>query len=92
MLCSDEGAYREGIVFGGHSSFVSAVCILPPDEEHPNGLIVTGSNDHLIHVYTLESPEPVYRLTGHSDNGMHFACHLQKRFCCMFHLRFTVTP
>jgi len=48
---------------------VSAVCVLPPDEEFPNGLIVTGSNDHVIHAYTLDSPEPKFKLTGHTDNG-----------------------
>jgi len=66
----DEG-FREGLVLGGHSGFVSAVCVLPPDDEFPNGLIVTGSNDHSINGYTLDSPEPVYRLTGHTDNGLY---------------------
>jgi len=49
---------------------VSAVCVLPPDEEFPQGLIITGSNDHVIHAYTLDSPEPKYRLTEHTGNGM----------------------
>jgi len=70
LFCCREGqGFREGLILGGHNGFVSAVCVLPPDEEFPNGLIVTGSNDHVIHAYTLDSPEPKYRLTGHTGNG-----------------------
>ena len=70
VLCCREGhRFHEGLILGGHNGFVSAVCVLPPDEEFPRGLIVTGSNDHAIHAYTLDSPEPKYRLSGHSGNG-----------------------
>ncbi|PIK49138.1 putative phospholipase A-2-activating protein [Apostichopus japonicus] len=51
---------------GGHESFISSVATLPPNEKYPQGLIVTGGNDAKINAYTLESPMPVYTLTGHS--------------------------
>lgn len=53
--------------FRGHTNFVSCVCVLPPDEIHPTGLILTGSNDKSICAFTLESPDPVYRLIGHAN-------------------------
>jgi len=70
VFCCREGqGFHEGLLLGGHNGFVSAVCVLPPDEECPHGLIMTGSNDNVIHAYTLSSPEPVYKLTGHTGNG-----------------------
>ena len=53
----------------GHSNFVSSVCCMPPDDKYPQGLIYTGSNDSTILAYTLESPQPVFKLTGHSSTG-----------------------
>ena len=53
----------------GHSNFVSSVCVMPPDEMHPQGLIVTGSNDKKILAYTPGISEPVFTLTGHTENG-----------------------
>ena len=53
----------------GHRNFVVAVCVMPPDERYPHGLIMTGSNDKNIHAYSLESPEPQYKLQGHGDTG-----------------------
>jgi len=69
FCCREGQGFHEGLILGGHNGFVSAVCVLPPDEEFPHGVIVTGSNDHVIHAYTLDSPEPKYRLTGHTGNG-----------------------
>lgn len=51
----------------GHQNFVSCLCVLPPNEKYAQGLVVTGSNDYKIHAYTLESPLPVYVLTGHKN-------------------------
>jgi len=53
----------------GHSGFVACVCVLPPSEEHPHGLIATGSNDNNIHIYDLETPSPLRKLEGHKDTG-----------------------
>lgn len=63
---SDNG-FCEGMAFGGHSNFISAVCVLPPSDQFPHGLILTGSNDKTILAYDLESPQPRYKLTGHED-------------------------
>ncbi|KAL3869595.1 hypothetical protein ACJMK2_042263 [Sinanodonta woodiana] len=59
--------YHEGHVISGHSNFVAAVCVMPPDDKHPYGLIYTGSNDHNILAFTLDSPQPIYKLTGHTN-------------------------
>ena len=53
----------------GHSNFVSCVCIMPPDDKYPQGLIMTGSHDNTILAFTLESPQPQFKLTGHTDTG-----------------------
>lgn len=53
----------------GHSNFVASVCCLPPDDKYPHGLIFTGSNDSTILAFTVESPQPIFKLTGHSGTG-----------------------
>ena len=53
----------------GHENFVSCVCVMPPDDKYPHGLILTGSNDHDILAYTLDSPQPVFKLSGHTETG-----------------------
>lgn len=57
------------MIFSGHSGFVASVCVLPGTDEHPEGLVATGSNDQCIHVYSLQSPAPLYKLEGHKDTG-----------------------
>jgi phospholipase A-2-activating protein len=42
---------------------------MPPDETYPQGLILTGSNDSTILAFTLNSPAPIYKLEGHTENG-----------------------
>ncbi|CAH1243636.1 PLAA [Branchiostoma lanceolatum] len=64
---SDDNSFMEAHVMTGHSKFISSVCLLPPSDDYPHGMVVTGSNDHSIHIYSLESPEPVYKLTGHKN-------------------------
>ncbi|XP_041475058.1 phospholipase A-2-activating protein-like [Lytechinus variegatus] len=66
-LSDSEPGYDEAHCMSGHQNFVSCVCVLPPSEKYAQGLIVTGSNDNKIHAYTLESPLPVYVLTGHKN-------------------------
>ncbi|KAG8455122.1 hypothetical protein GDO86_001365 [Hymenochirus boettgeri] len=51
----------------GHSNFVSSVCILPPTDTYPRGLIATGGNDHNICVFSLDNPKPLYMLKGHKN-------------------------
>ncbi|XP_030910103.1 phospholipase A-2-activating protein isoform X2 [Melopsittacus undulatus] len=51
----------------GHTNFVSCVCIIPPSELYPRGLIATGGNDHNICVFTIDNPAPLYILKGHKN-------------------------
>ncbi|XP_071173054.1 phospholipase A-2-activating protein-like isoform X1 [Mytilus edulis] len=64
---SDNG-FHEGHVMSGHSNFISSVCYMPPDETYPQGIILTGSNDSTILAFTLNSPAPIYKLEGHTEN------------------------
>lgn len=59
--------YVNSVTYTGHSSYVSSVCWLPPCEEFPDGLVVTGSNDKTIKCYNIEDPFPVKTLIGHED-------------------------
>lgn len=59
--------FHEGHCMSGHSNFVASVCCLPPDDKYPHGLIFTGSNDSTILAFTLDSPQPLYTLTGHTS-------------------------
>jgi len=59
----------------GHSNFVSCVCIIPPSDLYPRGLIATGGNDHNICVFTVDNTAPLYVLKGHTNTGMFsFVC------------------
>uniref|UniRef100_A0A8B9SSL8 Phospholipase A-2-activating protein n=1 Tax=Anas platyrhynchos TaxID=8839 RepID=A0A8B9SSL8_ANAPL len=51
----------------GHSNFVSCVCIIPPSDLYPRGLIATGGNDHNICIFTVDSTAPLYVLKGHKN-------------------------
>ncbi|NWX92594.1 PLAP protein, partial [Nothoprocta ornata] len=51
----------------GHSNFVSCVCIIPPSDLYPRGLIATGGNDHNICIFTVDNPAPLYVLKGHKN-------------------------
>jgi WD40 repeat protein len=62
--------YCEAQTLIGHSNFVVCVCILPPHDGQPLGLILTGSNDHCICAFSPDSSEPLYVLKGHTNAGM----------------------
>ncbi|XP_050401900.1 phospholipase A-2-activating protein [Patella vulgata] len=62
-----DNGFQEGHVMRGHSNFVSSVCVMPPDEKYPQGLVFTGSNDSTILAFTLDSPQPIFKLTGHTN-------------------------
>lgn len=55
------------ITYKGHNNFVSSVCVLPPCESHPKGLILTASNDKTILGYNIDDPVPVLILKGHEN-------------------------
>ncbi|GFS06857.1 phospholipase A-2-activating protein, partial [Elysia marginata] len=60
--------FHQETVHRGHTNFVSSLCVMPPDDTYPQGLIITGSNDKTILAYTPGSAEPVFKLTGHEGN------------------------
>lgn len=62
-----DGGFSEGHVMSGHGNYVFCVTMMPPDDTYTRGLIVTGSSDNSILAFTLDSPEPVYRLQDHAD-------------------------
>lgn len=56
-------------VFLGHDHFVNALATIKPNQTYPEGLIISGGSDKLIHVYDPNRPEEaVYTLIGHSEN------------------------
>lgn len=61
----DDTGFSELMSVSNHSNFVSAVCVTPPTPDHPSGVILTGSNDHTICAFTVDSPTCLYRLSGH---------------------------
>lgn len=59
--------YCEAQTLTGHSNFVVCVCVLPPYDGQPLGLILTGSNDHCICAFAPDSSKPLYVLKGHTN-------------------------
>ncbi|KAK8736396.1 hypothetical protein OTU49_004977 [Cherax quadricarinatus] len=59
--------YAEKQVYSGHSSYVTSVCIVPGNCDHPEGLVATGSRDTTILIFSLNGGQPLHTLTGHSD-------------------------
>ncbi|XP_057317757.1 phospholipase A-2-activating protein-like isoform X2 [Hydractinia symbiolongicarpus] len=62
----DSNDFREAHIFHGHTRYVAAVCTMPPTDEHPQGLVITGGHDNLVLVFDLTSLEPIQRLEGHT--------------------------
>lgn len=59
--------YEQKQVYTGHSGYVTSVCVVPGNANHPEGLVVTGSRDSTILAYSVSGGQPVYTLAGHSD-------------------------
>ncbi|NXM65623.1 PLAP protein, partial [Serilophus lunatus] len=59
--------FTEMHCMNGHSNFVSCVCIIPPSDLYPRGLIATGGNDHNICIFTVDNSAPLYILKGHKN-------------------------
>ncbi|XP_048360052.1 phospholipase A-2-activating protein [Sphaerodactylus townsendi] len=64
---SSNRGFSEMHRMSGHSNFVSCVCVIPPSEIYPRGLIATGGNDNNICIFTLDNTAPLYVLKGHKD-------------------------
>ncbi|XP_064477232.1 phospholipase A-2-activating protein-like [Ornithodoros turicata] len=58
--------YFESQCLTGPTNFVASVCAVSPSDQHPSGLILVGSNDCCIYCFSPESPQPLYKLLGHS--------------------------
>lgn len=59
-------SFAQGNIFFGHSRYVASVCILPPSDAHPQGVVITGGHDNVICGYDFNSPEPIWKLEGHA--------------------------
>ncbi|CAB4320594.1 unnamed protein product [Prunus armeniaca] len=74
---SDERRYSESKILLGHTSFVGPLVWISPNEEYPDGGIVSGGMDTMVLVWDLKTGEKVQTLRGHQlqvtglalDNG-----------------------
>ncbi|KAK6241231.1 hypothetical protein QUC31_015103 [Theobroma cacao] len=74
---SDKRKYVSSKILLGHSSFVGPLAWISPDEEFPEGGIVSGGMDTMVFVWDLRTGEKVQSLKGHQlqvtgvllDNG-----------------------
>lgn len=60
--------YKEQVstkIMVGHTSFVGPLAWIPPNEEFPEGRVVSGGMDTLVMVWDLKSGERVHTLKGH---------------------------
>ncbi|XP_023235769.1 phospholipase A-2-activating protein-like isoform X2 [Centruroides sculpturatus] len=63
---NNEVNYSEAHCMIGMTKYVSSVCALPPSDQYPFGLILAGCNDCAIYGFSIDSPQPVYKLLGHA--------------------------
>ncbi|KAK9286934.1 hypothetical protein L1049_015342 [Liquidambar formosana] len=62
---SDKPKYSASKILLGHSSFVGPLAWISPNDEFPEGGIVSGGMDTLVLVWDLKSGEKVQTLKGH---------------------------
>lgn len=62
---SCERKYVEKKILLGHTSFVGPLAWVPPNEEFPEGGIISGGMDTLVLVWDLKRGERVWMLKGH---------------------------
>lgn len=62
---TNEYAYTSSKIFLGHTSFVGPVAWISPNEQFPEGGIVSGGMDTLVLVWDLATGEKVQTLKGH---------------------------
>ncbi|EEF43307.1 phospholipase A-2-activating protein [Ricinus communis] len=62
---SNNKRYTSSKILLGHSSFVGPLAWIPPNEEYPEGGIVSGGMDTLVLVWNLSNGEKVQTLRGH---------------------------
>ncbi|GAV67108.1 WD40 domain-containing protein/PUL domain-containing protein/PFU domain-containing protein [Cephalotus follicularis] len=62
---SDNRNYLSSKVLLGHSSFVGPLAWISPNDQHPEGGLVSGGMDTLVLVWDLRTGEKVQTLKGH---------------------------
>ncbi|KAK7257922.1 hypothetical protein RIF29_32249 [Crotalaria pallida] len=62
---SDKRKFECSKILLGHSSFVGPVAWISPNDEFPQGAIVSGGMDTLVLVWDLNTGEKVHSLKGH---------------------------
>ena len=62
---SNERRYSESKILLGHTSFVGPLAWIPPNEEYPDGGIVSGGMDTMVLVWDLRTGEKAQTLKGH---------------------------
>ncbi|KAJ6502007.1 phospholipase A-2-activating protein [Mycena sanguinolenta] len=67
---SAASSFTSDSVFHASTRYVNAVTYLPPTPDAPKGYAVTGDQDGVINVYSLEptKDDPDYILLGHTNN------------------------
>ncbi|OWM89209.1 phospholipase A-2-activating protein isoform X2 [Punica granatum] len=67
LSASDRRKYESARILLGHTSFVGPLAWVPPNDQHPEGGIVSGGMDTLILVWDLRTGEKVQTLRGHQS-------------------------
>lgn len=62
---SDKRVYTSSKILLGHTSFVGPLGWIPPNEEYPEGRLVSGSMDTFVFVWNLINGENIQTLKGH---------------------------
>ncbi|KAF9446337.1 phospholipase A-2-activating protein [Macrolepiota fuliginosa MF-IS2] len=67
---SENGQFLPSTVFRPGSRYVNSVAYLPPTSDAPKGYVVTGGQETVINVFSLDPPkeEPTFSLLGHTEN------------------------
>ncbi|KAK0211219.1 phospholipase A-2-activating protein [Desarmillaria ectypa] len=67
---SSSSSFAPESVLRAGSRYVNAVAYIPPSVQNSKGYAVTGGQDTVINVFSLDSPkdDPNYTLLGHSEN------------------------
>ncbi|CAG9765638.1 unnamed protein product [Ceutorhynchus assimilis] len=62
-----QNTHEEVMSYIGQKNFVASVLYLDPTEEFPDGLVVTGGNDHVILIYKPSEPFATFTIKDHSN-------------------------
>ncbi|GLB34723.1 putative PFU (PLAA family ubiquitin binding) [Lyophyllum shimeji] len=67
---SPDSPFAPASVLKAGSRYVNSVAYIPPSPEAPKGYAVTGGQDTVINIFSLDSPrdDPDFTLIGHTEN------------------------